>query len=312
LRLSESKINTPNRLLLYTLILIMGIYSFVFPQTVQSNIVSYLPNPNELGMWQLVDSARIFAENNLFDLIDGGADMYLEYGFRQVLSAEYRNKDEHSIKAEIYEMKDASAAYGMFSLNAGTQGKKIRVGNEGLLNEYYLMFWKERFLVFLSAEDTLHESLAGIHLIAAKIDQKLGLPGQKPALVHDLPAKNLQICKYFRGILGLSSLYTFDYRNIFEITEGVEGTYSTCRAYLFSYKSEQESREKYLKALEVMKASSRFSHVQTLDGRCTMIDQKNNHLCITPFKNRIVITIAAGKENALIACDEVIASLENH
>jgi hypothetical protein len=200
----------------------------------------------------------------------------------------------------------------MFSLNVGTQGKKIQVGNEGMLYGYYLMFWKDRFLVFLSAADTMSETLTGIHLIAAKLDQKLGPLGQKPALVHDLPAAALRTSKYYKGMLGLSSLYTFDYQNIFGITEGVEGTYATHRVYLFSYKSENESRKNYIKALEVLKTSSRFFNVQALSGRCTMIDQRKDQLCIAPFKNRIVVIVTGEKENALTICDEVIASLQNH
>jgi hypothetical protein len=201
------------------------IFRIAFTQN--QNILAYLPGVGELQGWNLEDSVRVFVGEDLFTLIDGGADIYLEYGFQRVLSAEYRNKDEHSIKLEIYEMKDASAAYGMFSLNAGTQGKKVQIGTEGMLSDYYLMFWKNTFLVFLTGADTTGETISGILVMAACIDRRLGAPGIKPALVSYLPNGGLQSCTFVRGNLGLSSFYTFDTKNIFGMKEGVVGSYPT-------------------------------------------------------------------------------------
>jgi hypothetical protein len=302
--------NKSIRHIFHALTFIMMAFACIFARTVNQDMTLYLPKPIDLGAWQIADSVRIFSGDNLFDMIDGGADIYLEYGFQQALSAEYQNKDEHSIKLEIYEMKDDAAAYGMYSINTGTQGKKIQIGNEGMLYNYYLMFWKGRFLVFLSAADTMSLTLAGINLIAAKLDQRLGPKGQKPSLVNDLPAADLHSSKYFKGLLGLSSLYTFDHRNIFGMTEGVEGTYTTHRVYLFSYGSEDESRVNYSKALEVLKTSSRFFNVQDLNGHGTMFDHKKERLCIVSFKKRIIVVVADDNTDASTVCDEVIASLQ--
>jgi hypothetical protein len=290
---------------------LVGALSFftVFSQTEKPDIKSYLPLPGELGAWNLVDSARTFDENTLFDLIDGGADIYLEYGFQQVVSATYQNKENLTI--EIYEMNNAAAAFGVYSINMGTQGKNIPMGNEGKLYSNYLMFWKDRFLVFLSTTDTTRETSDSMVMIANTIDQKLGSAGKKPDLVQYLPTDNLILSKYFRGMLGLSSLYTFDTQNIFGMKEGVSGDYPNQRIFILAYDTEKEAEDHYLKSHDVLRKSPRFSDYRTISKRSTMTDQKNAHLCITYVKNLIAVVIAQQDSIAAGICDELIASIQN-
>jgi hypothetical protein len=279
--------------------------------TQNQNISTYLPRTGELKGWSQEDSSRVFVGEDLFMLIDGGADIYFEYGFRQVAVAEYQNNHENSIKLEIYEMSDASAAYGMFSLNAGTQGKKVQIGNEGMLSEYYLMFWKNTFLVFLTGADTTGETASGILAMAACIDQRLGAPGIKPALVSYLPNSGLQSCTFVRGNLGLSSFYTFDTKNIFGMKEGVVGIYPTHHLFIFKYKSDGETKEGYLNVQGVLKTSSRYSNFKELARRCTMTDQKGTQLCVTYSKNLIVVVLSKQKNDVMAICDDVMSSLHN-
>jgi hypothetical protein len=268
------------------------LFPLAFTQTNKLDITSYLPRKEELGDWHELDSAHVFVGEDLFTLIDGGADMYFEYGFQQVVTAEYQNKEEQSIKVEIYEMKDASAAYGIYSLNIGNQGKIIQIGNEGILKEYYLMFWKDRFLVFLSTDDTKGETMTGIVSIATIIDRNLGTPGEKPALLNKLPKENLARCRFVRGLLGLSSLYTFDTKNIFGVKEGAIGNYPTHSLLLFQYNSDKEATEGFNNAQEILKASNRFSNFRELPGHFTLIDQKASQLCVAYINNLIVVVVA--------------------
>ena len=77
-------------------------------------VLLLLPDSSETVGWHAPDSARVFVGNNLFLLIDGGAPVYLEYGFGQVVAQRYVNEKNERVSLEIYEMIDAGAAYGMF------------------------------------------------------------------------------------------------------------------------------------------------------------------------------------------------------
>lgn len=275
------------------------------------DILAYLPDTCEFVGWDQEDSVRVFAGEELFTLIDGGADIYFEYGFRQVAAAKYRNNLENSIKLEIFEMSDASAAYGMYSLNAGTHGKKVHIGNEGMLYDYHLMFWKNVFLVFLTGADTTDETKSGIMAMAASIDQRLGAPGEKPTLAACLPSDGLRSCAFIRGNLGLSSFYTFDTKNIFRMKEGIIGIYPAHQLYLFQYNSGSETKERYADVQSIFKSGSRYSDFKEYGRYSTMTDKKGNRLCFTYFDNLIVAAICQSKNDAKTICDDVINSLRD-
>jgi hypothetical protein len=281
-------------------------------QSSSQDIHSYLPLPNELGIWHAVDSVRVFTGEELYTLIDGGADMYLEYGFQRVITAEYENPQERSIKLEIYEMTDAEAAAGLFSLNIGTQGKQVAIGNEGRQYDYHIMFWKNRFLVFVSGNDTLKETSAGIRTIASTVNEKLGTLGKKPAILEYLPSKDLKKSTFLRGILSLSSLYTFDTKNIFGMKDGIVGNYSTHSCFIFHYSSEKEAEEGYKNAFGVLRSSNRFKGFNESSGHLTMIDLKNSHLCITRAHNLIVVILCGPKNDAVAISEEVLTYIHRH
>ncbi len=262
------------------------------------DIRSYLPLSKEYGAWQLRDTARVFIGEDLFTLIDGGAEVYLEYGFDRVVSAVYENPESQSIKLELYEMKDAPAAFGIFSLNRGSQGRPVPLGNEGLLYRYHIMFWKDRFLAYVSCSDTSEQTLAGVLALAAAIDGKIAESGTTPRLIDSLPSRDLERSVYFRGPIGLSSLYTFDTKNIFGVREGVLGVYPDHKVFIFRYEFENESVTAFRHVQQVLQTNERFENYRQAGGRCTMIDKKGAHLCAERFQNLIVVVLAASEEYA--------------
>ncbi len=259
---------------------------------------SLLPCPEELAGWVLSDSVRTVAGEELFTLIDGGADLYFEYGFRQAIAAEYRNAGDQAIKLELYEMSDDAAAFGRYSLAAGNRGTKVQIGNEGSLNEYYLVFWKSNFLVFLSTGDTGRESFAEILTIAGILDRNLCAMGQEPILLRYLPAEGLVTSKLVRGNIGLSSVYTFDTKNIFGVKLGVIGQYPSYTAFIFEYTSAKEAGENFDGAAKYLSAGKRFSGFEIYIENWTATDPKGARICAAVVENLIVIIIADQKTNA--------------
>jgi hypothetical protein len=65
--------------------------------------------------WEVI-STRIFDGSGLWGYIDGGADIYIEYGFERVYVQEVMFRD-HLLKIEAFCMTDPVAAFGIFSVN---------------------------------------------------------------------------------------------------------------------------------------------------------------------------------------------------
>ena len=74
--------------------------------------------PRALSGMSGVESAqnRIFTETSLYGYINGGAELYLEYGFDTLIVTEM-TVEGNDLKLEVYRMKDPEAAFGIFSVS---------------------------------------------------------------------------------------------------------------------------------------------------------------------------------------------------
>lgn len=258
---------------------------------VQKDISRYLPKSGELEEWGPVGSPQKFVGEDLYELINGGAVIYYEYGFRQVITQEYINKDGKSINLEIYEMTNTASAYGIYSFKISGNGEEIAVGTDALIEDYYLNFWKGNFLVTLTAYDSDQETLNGLLTIAETVDTKIEKEGEKPPLTDLLLKENLKSSgvKYLKGNLALSNNYEFDSKNIFGLKEGVIGDYSNYKIFLFKYDDENESLNWFENARDHLKDSSRFDGFTDYGDDFSMTDRIGNYIYARQDQNYILI-----------------------
>jgi hypothetical protein len=235
---------------LFFLWLIVVSVGGICPREVQADSDSYLPGHSELKGWTLDDSPQRAEGEQLFVLINGGAEIYLEYGFKSAVLASYRNEKGKTISVEIYEMTDSSGAFGVYGFKTGDEGKEVSIGNQGQVEEYFLNFWKGSFLVTVSGPDSSDETIEALTSIAKTIEAKIKVSGEKPLFLDVLPLENLdrRSIKYIRGPLGLMKNGEFGTENIFGVKEGIIASYGEHKAYVFKYRDSAESREWFLKA----------------------------------------------------------------
>jgi hypothetical protein len=75
--------------------------------------------PQEAGGWTLSGEVEVFGPESLFDHINGGAEVYLDKGFRELTVGQYVLTEGAEAMAEVYAMETPSAAAEMFSLEQG-------------------------------------------------------------------------------------------------------------------------------------------------------------------------------------------------
>lgn len=280
--------------------------------TVGKNDISfYLPVANELKDWKPVGQMQKFEGEDLFLFINGGAEIYYEYGFARVITQEYRNKKDKVLNLEVYEMKDSTGAYGMYTFKTGDTGQRIAIGNDGFLEEYYLNLWSGNLLVTVTGFDSEEETVNGLMTIAQATCARIKDRGQKPLLTNVLPKKNLRVnsIKYLKGNLGLFNHYEFDSENIFGLREGVIGDYGNFEAFVFRYDDKGESMEWYENARDHFENNPRFHNYTNLDSAFTMIDGEEKPIHVEPFLNYIIIISGRKHMAADILLEEVKARI---
>ena len=101
----------------------------------------------QIGGWKLTAEGTVYTPNNLWDVIDGAADLFLEYGFVDLQIARYQQTADLEIKVELYRHKSAVDAFGMYSqerypdyhfIDLGTQGYVEKGALNFLCGEYYV------------------------------------------------------------------------------------------------------------------------------------------------------------------------------
>jgi len=106
-----SACSAPASVLILAWFLVMGAGA---GQTLASDISTLAPTADDLDGWTPVGDPEQYEGLDLYELINGGAEVYHEYGFRRVLAQEYGDGANRYIAVEIYEMESAAAAFGIY------------------------------------------------------------------------------------------------------------------------------------------------------------------------------------------------------
>jgi hypothetical protein len=271
-----------------------------------------LPQAEEVSGWIPNGEAQVAAGDDLFLLINGGAEIYHEYGFVKCLLRTYGSGDGRSINVEIYEMKDPVAAFGIYTFKTGSEGTAADVGDQGWFESYYLQFCRGEFFVSVIALGEWEDTRTDILRIAAAIDQKLDGKSYLPPIVFLLPTENRKPngITYLRGNLALFNHYLFAHEDIFALKEGVIGEYENYTVFIFRYADMEESRKWFENAGEHLKDSRLFHNYVSGTGQFEIEDRNNQRLAIKHFQSWILIAMADKNMNIKSIFESVEAFIQ--
>ncbi len=278
------------------------------------DIGSLLPPLERLEQWRLEEKPSVYTGDDLFELINGGAEIYHEYGFVRVVSADYVDAAQTHIQLEIYEMSDASAAYGIFSLSQQSVEWKSEYGRVSASSKDYISFWKDRYYVLISWESRQHADAPQMSKLAAIVDQAIAEDPDPPELVRSFDAAaQAKRTVYLRGNLALSNFYYFDYKNIFEITEGIACTPGQHHRIVFRYDDELRAQGVLASARQMMSNNKRFSDIAITYQGFTCRDNKGNRIMIRQVGRFIAVLVALDPSVSLTPLmDEVMGKIEDN
>jgi len=115
---------------------------------------------------------------NLYELIDGQAPYYVDYGFRSLLVLDYGAPDSgRGITVQRYNMGSRRNAYGIFFDSRAPEDPLIPLGNAGTLQGNNAAFWKDVYYVRISAtvdQDISADIRKAAEEVAASIQDPAG------------------------------------------------------------------------------------------------------------------------------------------
>jgi len=195
-----------------------------------------LPASGAVAGWERSGEAGVYGLDNLFDYMDGQAELFFVYNFERLATQEYQRGQEGPIIVEVYQVASTADAYGLFSFYA--TGQPIDLGVGGAVEPGRLVsFWQGRFYARVFAyKEADHESLSAL---ACQVVAGMPEEGALPELVTRLPQENLVpgSARFFHQKLSLDNLLWLGDENILDLSEQTNAalavyTYGDAKAQL--------------------------------------------------------------------------------
>ena len=250
--------------------------------------------PEDCPGIEVSGESKLYVGDDLFNLINGGAELYHEFGFAEVLVTEILIQGTDPLKVEIYDMGSPEAAWGIYSMTTTSNSRQVYLGVAGRQGEGFTQFIKSNYMVYMyydQIQDTLLQYVGGC--ISGHIELSYGPPALMDIVeVGEGEAEKLF---YFKGNLGLSSVYNFHYKDVFGYTSGAAAIYPDLKVFLFNYEYETSCIDNYNAAKEFFINSSKYHEQLTLRGSFHMKDRKEQQIDCYFENTFLVIFIYSGE-----------------
>lgn len=167
-----------------------------------------MPADQAVAGWARAGAQKVFTQADLYGYIDGGAELFLEFGFETLTLQRYQHGSDE-IAVEIYRMIDLPAGLGIYLMKGGKDVHTRDLPYRHIADRYQLMLQQGRYLLLvnrLKGEGDLSEALARF---AARVAGHLPAEAPRP-LLRALPEKGMvpDSARLIRGPYALGSVYT--------------------------------------------------------------------------------------------------------
>lgn len=114
----------------FLFILFIFLFTILSPFFVQAeesmwreNLLRLLPSKSRSQGWKLDTPPETAEGLELYSLINGGAEIYVQAGFKRAVMASYRDPKGKMINLEIFEMTSAESARNVHAKKISKEGK---------------------------------------------------------------------------------------------------------------------------------------------------------------------------------------------
>jgi hypothetical protein len=188
-----------------------------------------IPQDDFAPGWRRSGKPSTFIKADLFNHIDGGAELFLEYGFEKLLVQRYaRGKSELTL--EVYEMESPEAAMGIYLMKCGqeTPLSGIRARNSGEKSQLTIL--KNKYFVYVNNFDGDAKKLpAMVALANTALESIREVPAE--GWLEELPKESLvgRSQRLIRGPVALQPFFTFGEGDIFKLQGKIFGVLANYR-----------------------------------------------------------------------------------
>ncbi len=147
--------------------------------------------PDQVEGWKAEGPGEVCDRDGLFDLINGGAEVYRELNVQAVLDRSYAKAKAADLIVDLFDMGSPTDAYAAYRNDIREEAGVAGVGVESEYQGGTLFFWKGRYFVSLVALQETENTKAALVALGRHIDRAIPEAGKPPELVRELPQQGL-------------------------------------------------------------------------------------------------------------------------
>ncbi|SYZ74796.1 exported hypothetical protein [Candidatus Zixiibacteriota bacterium] len=207
------------RLILVTVVAVVLLAVLACSKKKTEDVISarqLLPEKNAPENIVRSSEIKTYVGNDLWQYIDGGAELYHLYNFQEVATADYKS-DSIELVTDIYRFDNATDAFGLYSMLRPPTATIVLLGTEGFTSPGELIFVKGVFVVRIMGYEKNEAADKILTSLGQEIDRLITAPGKRPNAFLLFPVKNSLGASdkyYSQSFLGqrtLSRFYCQDY-----------------------------------------------------------------------------------------------------
>lgn len=249
-----------------------------------------LPESSAVPGWERQGQLRRFTAADLYGHINGGAELFLELGFEELLAQPYARGDQ-AIALEVYRMESPLAALAIYLFKCGEETPWPEIKARNSSTRFQAVLVRGDCFVLLnsfSGDDALRPNMAGL---AGKLLE--AVPAADPGdPFATLPSKGRinGSERLIRGEYSLQSLYTLGPGDVLQLGGEI---FVVAADYL----SDSGSPETRIRAVypDTGRAARAFAHLlAVLDPAMEPLEQTGERLVFCDFAGRFGLAVLEG------------------
>lgn len=248
----------------------------------------YRSLPSNVKGWKAAGEDLTFDRNTLYRHINGGAELYLTYDFRELIVRRFEHPDKPGMLLEVFDMGSSAEAFGIFSCER--DGDSLPIGQGAEYAGGLLRMWKDRYFVSITSLGREEYTKNAIAALGTAIADLIASSGPLPALIERLPARDLDnsTIRFFHAAQSLNNIYYLASENILllgDSTDCVLARYGAAESLgyllLIEYHEAERAREAHASFIaNYLPEAAQSGYARMEDGTFTFASIQNQLLAI--------------------------------
>ncbi|MBP7864481.1 MAG: hypothetical protein KA419_00915 [Acidobacteria bacterium] len=171
----------------------------------------------QVAGWKMVEGPTAYTRETLFEYIDGAADLFLQYDFRELAAARYENGGKAALTVDVYRMGGPLHAFGVYSRERPAKGSFLPLGAEGYAGDGSVYFLAGDCYVKVSLEGASPEAADAPGTFARELAGRIGGPFRFPPELECFPSagqverSEMFTSKDYLGLAFLENVFSAEY-----------------------------------------------------------------------------------------------------